>query len=124
MNRDTAVIQSVTGIIRSLVSLAFDRRRWQRLTVYLPVTLILPKEGSFPYPARLRNLSPGGAKLSMLSPVKIGAPAVLEHANSRLRTLCTVRFCRREVDGFSIGLEFEVPLSSNEFETICLILRN
>jgi hypothetical protein len=117
-------MQGVTGILRSLVSLAFDRRMWQRLTIYLPVTLVLPTEGSFPHPARLRNLSPGGAKLSMLSPVKIGTPAVLEHANSRVQKACTVRFCRREVDGFSIGLQFEPPLSSDEFETICLILRN
>jgi hypothetical protein len=124
MNRHIAGIQGVAGIVRSLVSLAFDRRTWQRLTVYLPVNLILPKEGSFPHPARLRNLSNSGAKLSMLSPVNIGTQAVLEHANSRVQKACTVRFCRREVDGFSIGLEFEPPLSSHEFETICLILRH
>jgi hypothetical protein len=124
MKHHTLAIPSVTGMARSLVSLAFDRRIWQRLTVHLPVTLILPNEASFPHPARLRNLSPGGARLSMLSRVKIGTPAVLEHANSRMRKACIVRFCRRELDGFAIGLEFETPLSSAEFETTCLILRN
>jgi hypothetical protein len=117
-------IHRIPGAVRALISLVFDRRVWPRLTVHPPVTLILIQEGNFPHPARLINLSQGGAKLSMFTPLNTGTTAALEHAHSRLLKPCTVRFCRRDRHGFGIGLEFHMPLSSADLQSICLILRN
>lgn len=114
---------SIANVFRAVIRLVSDARTSRRLSVSAPAALTLDAdEHKVRHPARLLDLSNGGAGLSLTSPVSPGSRAFFEHSSSGTRKRCTVRSCTAAGEAFTVGIEFDTPLLDADLQYLASTL--